>query len=276
MRSYSKYWDKYGLLVQKSGDGGDTLNRMSHWAIAKYLTGDDVELYFLYKVNRYLHNGRGVFRRHPDPEMWYSDWDRGTRDQLTPLVIACGFLRCKPLLFLLRRQLFKNWFMTVKLWPRNVWKDKDEHKRRAAHFRVWSNDTFRDVLISHIPLHIRAHRAWYFYPLLMLFDLELLGGSLIKAVFGRWNKRARSGDDGNFIARTLQAKEVLPTPFSWLARKIYKKRPHMRDIQPKYSELKLDYVTHSGPQSALQYYCSKKNFDTFPMDLMYKPLLEGL
>jgi len=276
MRSFNKYWDKYGLLVQKDGDGGDTLNRMGHWAIGKYICGSDVSRYFSYKVNRYLHNGDGVYRRHPDPEMWYSDWDRATRDQLTPLVIALGLIGDTLLLKGLRRQMFKNFFMTVRLWPRNVWKDKDEHNRKAARWRPWSDATFRDVLISHLALHIRAGRYWYCYPLLLIMDLELLGGAIIKTAFGRFNKKVRGGDDLNYAARVFQAKEIYPTPFSYLARKVYKRRPHLRDINTKYSELKLDYETESGPQSAFQYYCSKKEYACPPLDLLYKPFLEAL
>lgn len=92
--------DKYGLIVQRDGDGGDTAQRegFSHfgawirehvlkepWDVKRELTFD--------QIIALLEDGKtGRFRRHPEPSQWWSDTKGFSRDQQVPLVAAMGVL----------------------------------------------------------------------------------------------------------------------------------------------------------------------------------------
>lgn len=291
MRSFSRYWDKFGLLVQKppKADGGDGAQRLGMFYYGHYLLNKppfriDASEYDCNKTTfNYLssfeqklaliHDGSGNFRRHPDSSKWYSDWNRMSRDQMTPLIICMGAYKLKrPLLLSLYRLVSRLGFMNNT--RRNfVYENEAEHLQKAKSFTKWNYSwKLPDIAVVHFPLYIRSFRAYLLWPLLFIFDIELLLGAITK-VFIKTSS-IKSGDDLNYILRSLQAKETMPTPFSWIARRIYKKfRPHMNKIHPSWIA---EYHTDSGPQSALQFYCLRNDANDPPLDLLYNRIVEEM
>ena len=114
-------------------------------------------------------------------------------------------------------------------------------------------------------LFIRAFRAWYLYPILLILDIELILGALFDFNLEYIN---RTGDDINFVVRLLQAKETYPTPFSYLARRIYAKRPHLKKFHPDFK-----FDTECAALSTMEYYCRPIKGDP-PLHKLFGPLIE--
>lgn len=72
-------------------------------------------------------------------------------------------------------------------------------------------------------LNIRALKLHILYPLLPFLDLQILVAVAITCL----DKNPEHVDDDNLIARLCQAILIMPTPTTWLARKIYS---NYRDI----------------------------------------------
>jgi hypothetical protein len=183
---------------------------------------------------------------------------------MTSLLVVMGCYKMnKILLRSLGRWLLRFMFMTN---TRRNGATKENHgeaygrdKRRNYNWKLpdWS-PTF-------IGVYIRAFRAWYLWPLLLICDLELLFSAIKKLKWG-----SKSGDDFNFISRILQAREFLPTPISYLARVVYRRRERIEAPD------KAEYYPLNGPQSAILHYCMRGNAKYPPLDLLYKPIIESL
>ena len=262
MRTFGKYKDRYSLIVTSEGDGGDTSFWMGHYYTALYLNHANMRAsnrtefdHVLKKLD--VPGEPGNYRRHPDKAKWYSDPDRMSRDQMTALLIAMGFYKLNTRLKdALHRWLKRGMFMT-NTRRNHATPNGTNGKSYSWKLPDWS-PTFGGVFI-------RAFGNKYLYPLLFIYDLELLLSAL-KATFAA----SKSGDDLNYLARTVQAREVLPTPISYLARLIYKYgRQWMQYPSPGYEAI-------NGPQSAIIYYCSRGGWKYPPMDLVWKTTLDTL
>jgi hypothetical protein len=93
----AKYRDKFGLITQANGDGGDTANRVAHYYTALHALNlnddeDNVAWLGLAHASQKLARDNGRYRRHPDATKWYSDVDNMTRDQMAPLEAAFAFI----------------------------------------------------------------------------------------------------------------------------------------------------------------------------------------
>lgn len=134
----------------------------------------------------------GYFIRHPNStETWHADPKEFSRDQQTPTIIAAGLHGFKKLIFrtfirhLLRGGKYQNKDFG---WP--------------------------------IGIYIRALRFYPFWPLLLLSDLWLFGGVVMRCYQAKKNQDD-VGDDLNLIMELYQALKVMPTPISALARRYY-------------------------------------------------------
>lgn len=109
--------DRYGLIVQADGDGGDTAQREGFVWFGLYLRRTKLSLedppYVGLKLSfkdtiSLLEIGQsGEFRRHPEPAQWWSDPKKFSRDQQIPIVAALGALE-------LKEPLERLWTATVK------------------------------------------------------------------------------------------------------------------------------------------------------------------
>ena len=179
--------DSYGLIVQGDGDGGDTAARMGQWLfLGKGHSIGPVDVGTI--ALRHLMPAPGVWIRHPQ----YPDIADCSRDQLDPIIMALG--SCN-----------------LGLALRNTFK---AHLKRGFFYQN------KDVPMIVTPcLYIRAFKAWYLYPVLCVLDI----GFCFAWLENLFRRNPDDVDDNNNIMRMTQAAQVMPTPLSWLGRKLYAK-----------------------------------------------------
>ena len=217
--------DQWNFIVQASdGDGGDTAQREGMYAFA-LPPGALTTLRFNYQSNL-LEVAPATWVRHPYQPEFRSDPAHMSRDQHDPLIAAWGHHK-------LRKPLKRSLRGHIKRFGR--YQNKD-----------WANP-------NTVSLYVRAFRAWYMWPLLLLTDFGLIISSIDKIIKSR---DPNVSDDNNHIIRLLQAQRYLPTPVSWLARKIYKR------------------FRRNGPQWALDYYHSSQFGGNPEMAELYRPHVE--
>jgi hypothetical protein len=180
-------FDSMHLIVQADGDGGDTAQRTGMFYYIHY-----DEAAFTHALDQ-LEIKPGIYIRHPDQSDFRSDPSRFSRDQQRPLVIAMG-----------------KYGMNDRLWRLT--------KAHLMRLGKYQNADFSGP--SHIGEYIRAFRARVLYPVLFVTDFALVFDSIDLAITSQFNPD--STDDNNHILSLLQAQDIMPTPVSWVARKIYK------------------------------------------------------
>lgn len=180
-------FDRYGLIVQSDGDGGDTAQRTGMF----YFMYDDVVAFE--RALDQLEVQPGIYVRHPYQHGFRSDPSEFSRDQQRALVIAMGAYGMHDRLARLA-------------------------KAHALRFGKYQN---RDIIgPSHVGEYIRAFSARHLYPVLLLTDSVLLVNSVRIVLWYRSD--TDHSDDNNHVMSLAQSRYVMPTPFSWLARKVYK------------------------------------------------------
>jgi hypothetical protein len=142
------YWDSYGLLVQRDGDGGDTAQRMGMWGIGNSQVHRDV----FWNGIKTLEIEPGVWVRHPYQPPYCMPEDF-SRDQQTPNVIAMGLQKMYEPLTRMFRQHVKRF---------GKYQNKD-----------WASP-------EHWGYYVRAFRWWGAYPYLLLSDIWMFFGVLRK------------------------------------------------------------------------------------------------
>lgn len=180
--------DENGLIVQADGDGGDTAQRTGMF----YYLYNDREGFT--RALDQLEVDSGIYVRHPIQEGFRSDPRRFSRDQQRPLTIALG-----------------KYGMTDRLW------------------RMFSGQMLRMGKYQNLDVigpigigeYIRAFNAKFFYPVLLLTDINLFLSSFYLVIEASFDPN--SVDDNNHVMTLLQARDVMPTPFGWLAMRVYMK-----------------------------------------------------
>lgn len=193
--------DENKLIVQTDGDGGDTAGREGDYWFYIGLNGGigsipETQLTFK-DVLKLLQVSPGVFIRNPrhnpvtPPDKSWDDPTDFSRDQSIPIILALGENKEYDVLKAMMKQQIKRF---------GFFQNKD-----------WASP-------EDVGTYIRAFKAWYLYPLLLVGDCFMLGESVVRL----FAKDGDVSDDINHTLILLQAQRHFPTPISWLARKIYK------------------------------------------------------
>jgi hypothetical protein len=220
MKRPADFVDSFGILDKHNGpDGGDSAHREGmFWTLIGFLKMNNFG-YWLTSAGRNLddfqtvmnkiHPHPGVIVRHPNPDWDASDWDRMSRDQIIPCIMAMGLWG--------RHELKKFAWGHLKrgfLFTNNV-RQNGATKRNHGQGNYSYAWRFPDVTLFEVwAIFIRAFKAWPLWPLLVIFDLETLGGAIIWRWFPKHNIAM------NHCLVILFGKARLPTPTMWLARKI--------------------------------------------------------
>jgi hypothetical protein len=195
------YLDANGLIEQSNGDGGDKLQREGFWFLGNYFSGwmaiPGMAAYA--DALRILQNSQGQIIRD---EILYTSPTDVSRDQVTPNIIACGFLG-------------KTW------WIQKI------VSGLLSNFSRYPNGDI--AFVQDYGRLVRALGLWYLSPLLYLCDLQMLVSVIIR-IFAGFDPN-NVGDDINTIADLAQAQHVYPTAVSFMARKLYK---YLRPQGPLY------------------------------------------
>lgn len=212
----SDYVDKWGTFDKKfMPDGGDSLHRVFFfWSLAGMM-GFIKQAEWSTKINQKITDHikihkvhQGNYVRHPNKDWDASDFDRMSRDQLKPLVVALGYWDRKELKDFTIGHL-KRGFLFCNNTRQNG-ANKFTHGTKNYDYS-WR---FPDVTGPDVwALFIRAWKAWPLYPLLLLFDIYLI----VTAIKWRWFPKHNIAL--NSTLSLMQAIHRLPTPLSWLASK---------------------------------------------------------
>jgi hypothetical protein len=189
IRDWKDYTDSNGLPVQMNMDGGDSAQRLGMIAVAT-AKGCSMPNLPSYDKISLLEVAPGIYIRNPTT--WNNPNDF-SRDQQTSLVIGMGFKGDKERL----KRLFK---------------------AHASRFFKYQNADIASP--ENIGQYFRGLEWNFTYPFFWFSDLFMLGGVIIRCIQARDPNNV--GDDLNLILSLLQAKDRMATPWSFLARKIYK------------------------------------------------------
>lgn len=226
---------KYNLIAQPPPgyDPGDTAQREGMYAVGIELLHrmgkcDEQEYEFTKvryeEVLQRLSDpwNPGFIRRYPDAYYWGGQSDRLSRDQAVPNVVAMGFMNHKRLVKFFKEHLYSRALLFTTN-TRNNWAWPPGHPEYNEQAYKWK---LPDVtFFSFWALYVRAFRAKVLWPLLYLFDLELLGSVLIKCFW--YGRDKTKNDDLNLQIELLQSQVEMPTLVSKLAMWVYRKfRPY--------------------------------------------------
>lgn len=219
--NFNQYIDKYGLLVGSKEDPGDSCHRtcMYYLGIILFLSE---EWLFRHKASRAITQlcydyPNSIYVRHPSSG-WWSDPDRLSRDQATPLVILMSIVNKRKLWHFFWAHLSRGFFF----WntrrngatPYNHGKPKHPGDPNSTLYDYTKK--LPDIGLSFISLYIRTLRLWPLYPLLYILDLEHLISSIL------WYFKKET-DILNHLIVTQYSNLVYPTLWSWLALKLLNK-----------------------------------------------------
>ena len=214
--------DQHGVLVQKQSDGsldgGDSVNWMGHY---DYLTNHNTIDFFRVDVGAYV--------RHPDPlctnnqfGAYYKSPFNGciSRDMLTGILMS----RIKNKEYIQMLDIIGHHALRLFLFAYNTIHNGTNPK--------YAKLKMPDVTLFDIwALEIRG-LGWFGYlmfPILCLFDLQLLFGSLL------FNKKNDTSDPLSFAGKLCISQEFIKTPISKLAWKVTNKEKLLNNLKTYWS-----------------------------------------
>lgn len=286
---FVRFIDEKAVVTKANGDGGDSAQRTGSYYTAlawRYPAQIQVSKIAFEMALRALEipNSLGKYARHWDKKHWFSQDCVMSRDNETPLKISMAVHGMKKRLF----KSFLGWlsrfgfqYNTVR---NGVHRNKKIHDASKFKHHTWLPGwKLPDHSINHLSIYIRGLELWPLYILLPFLDCQFVIDAYLKRLQAwsykiapkklHWfhRKVTKSGDDINYILELLFAERHKTTPLVKWAIAVYKKRPHMQTFgrEPKL----VNYITTSGPQSAIQYYFSDGR--EMPIDLLLKPMVES-
>lgn len=234
-----KHFDKYGmigdyhpkgatdelgrLITTEWGwvDGGDTLQRMGTYFLARVLSGENIDSHFIQKyekVYNQLQISDGNYRRHPDPDFWYSDSDRMSRDQLIPNLVLWGLFD--------KKRLFRFFIGHLKrglLFTTNTRRNGATKENHGTIYKYVNGKPVRRNYNLKLPdltgpsiwaKYIRGFNLLPLYPLLMILDIEYFINSILKRTLAK-----NDNDIINHCIEGIYSSYKMTTPLIWIANK---------------------------------------------------------
>lgn len=217
----TKFIDKWNMIDKTYlADGGDSAAKTgAYFSLMGMLSPSqkkkweeksqrDTKEWFDAIVPKY-HPTPGVILRHINTEWDSSDFDRHSRDQIQPNIIAFGYWSERELRRMAWGHLKRGFIFTGNVRQNGA--TKRNHGKNGYSY-AWR---FPDITGPEVwGNFIRSYRAWLLWPALLLFDLELLGSAI------NWRFFKKNNIAINHTLSQLQALDRLPTPWAWLASKI--------------------------------------------------------
>ncbi len=187
MKQWVDYFDSYGLVTQRDGEGGDSFNRTPIFRAFQFLKGAP-----LGAVRKKLRDAFNTlaFRRHADLTCWYSRLQMISRDQLSGMLFSSVITGDRDLV----RRLFDEHKRQGSLffaWNRyHNWQYADEKthnlNRQKYGLPEWNGNKKKRPDLTLFKIwggYIRGLEAKKFYWLLYLLDISILLGSIKHVVF---------------------------------------------------------------------------------------------
>lgn len=279
MKDLKNYLDSDGWIMHRKSDGGleggDAAQRMFMSLTFKYLSSQDpiekseiisegLKRWSQIKAKSFDVNGKTKVEpvRHPDESQWYGQPGQMSGDQLEAVVCFLLITKRTKELGALFWRLFKRagFAWNVKhIWPKpeDKWKMPDWVGIRFAGYFM------RYRILSNPP------EAFLWSSFLLAADVRHII-SVIFLIANSLRKGDECSDDLNCLLSHLARKYTLPTPISWLSRKIYKwLRPKVRP-EDRYSLI--IYPDDSAVMSAFRLYFLP--YSAPPLDLQAEPIIK--
>lgn len=232
MIDFSKHVDSHGMLgkiwhSESRESGGDSAQRMgmfhsglkfsNYYKIPAQYRYADGPKSFEDSISG-LFRQNGTWRRHPDEKRWYGDWDRMSRDQMIPIIVALG---CEKRYGVLTKTFLNHLICRGLLFMTNTrrnWATPANHKTPDPDGDLYNYDyKMPDVtLFEFWALYLRAlpfHLGYIGLPVLLVADIFTAIGGLIR------NKN-KDKDVLNHCIIAVNATVNCPTPISWLGNKL--------------------------------------------------------
>jgi hypothetical protein len=259
------YTDRLGYITTKDGDGGDSPQRLGMYYFAMFLYGRRPwPALILTKLSR-LEVKSGRYIRHPDPDFWGSRTNTMSRDQTVSLVIMMGAYcfqkKLKELFYAHISRLGFYW----NTRRNGMWPTLSEHKAKAPAWKKWDYSwKIPDFApIHHWGVYVRAFRAKWLYPFLIISDLSLLLDAIIRVLKSYVDSKDTLDD--NFLMMVVQAKVFMPTPLWPIIAWMYKKRAY------PVTDLRMPRTDLSPGQAALEWQFATDHYP--PMDQLWFDIL---
>lgn len=215
LQKLEAYKDAWDIITQKDLDGGDSLQRNSHYWILRKLSGiNDPFWKVMYKKT--MDNFEiepGVYMRHPNKNRWYSNPKNCSRDQLSIAILSMVACEDKPRLKRVALDLLKRFG-----FHRNI-EDGVTGSLRTP-----------DIIVpAELASILRGLNWWLLYPIITVLDIGLLLDLLFR-------KKTIWDYDNMLASQILIANYKYPTLFSWLSKQLYKRTDYKERISNYYSE----------------------------------------
>jgi hypothetical protein len=217
MNKFDNYRDKFGLLVKKDGDGGDTAHTTGvYYSILAFIGQPESAKFAVDAADLRFHLGR--FMRHPDPSKWYSNPNNFTRDQNNPLICAAVLNNNLMLIFEILRERSRRFYF---------------------HFNDESGDQFTGTIKNPMPdapapveFGLYASVGWFSIPWHWITDIQLILDATIGRKINGWDA------DAGLCPLLLARRRVRPTLWSRLALWLWVKQEAsvMQNITKYYGE----------------------------------------
>lgn len=211
-----KHWEAYldskSLLIQKNGDGGDSLNRTCHAQILTTIL--DIKFLKIGAIGQLNHPYRhGRFRRSWHEGKWYAEYDRMSRDQFIPLLMWYGIAAPKVLWWIFLDHLKRGLLFTYNTRRNYVYALAEEHYAKSPPDVKWRYEwKCPDLTGPEVwGLYIRGFWNYWLYPLLWIFDIETVLSSIVIRL------RPKKDDCINHAVILEYQKYRMPTLLTYLA-----------------------------------------------------------
>lgn len=216
-----RFIDKWNMIDKLCDpDGGDSAAKMGmYFSLMGMMSDADRERWersagwgtqewFDFIVPKY-HVIDGVVIRHVNREWDSSDFDRHSRDQLKPNLIAFGYWSRHELKSMLWGHLKRGFLFAGNTRQNGATKENHGKVKDPSTGELFDYSwRFPDVtLFDFWGAAIRAYKAWWLYPVLWLTDIYLVVGAI------KWRFFAKNNITLNFVVTLFQAIDRLPTPW---------------------------------------------------------------
>lgn len=221
MKDWNDYVDTHDLVVQSKASGADGGDSCARTFAGIYLSGlkQPAKSYFnFFRAVAVLESKTrpGLFRRHPDPSKWYSQWDRQSRDQMVPLLIASAIYSTNTLKRIFFRHLRRLCLFTWNTKRNFQYPTLAEHQAKSTPDVKWNyKSKMPDLTLVGIwSIYIRGFNIQALRPIVWLGDID----SLIGAIIIRYSPKRT--DVMNHLLTVHHATRQMPTLINHLALKV--------------------------------------------------------
>lgn len=231
-----KRLDENSLVVQRDGDPGDSAYRSSIFAfLLKMMEHPQAKDYYDVMIS-HLTVSPGVFHRTATSSHWGYNSNNLSRDQAAAIKLAATVNNDVQSIEEFNEESHNRQDELAQIPRWGKWLAKINWLipfHQNVHPGTDAPDNFRKIPDTfgwnEISNEMRRKDKWWSYPLLLVRDVAF--------IFGLYERKKQLWDYDSLYAKDLiYANLVMPTPFSWLAKKLYRRTDYIKHIRFNYSD----------------------------------------